>query len=622
MKRIFVLAFVLFVVFRGWFGLAPLSAGDWSFHFPEEIAHFFMWPLAWRFEFHGGLGGSGLFLAGLETYFLATARFFPWIISERVFWYIPFLLVGTFASIFLVKTMFPKCWFWLLTPIIFLTNTYILLITGGGQMGVAMAYAVAPLVLAQFVRLVHKPTFRRAIVTGLALSLIILFDPRITYVILLGVLLYWVMTPRSVGFLIIPFILAVLIHAFWLLPLVVFHVNPIESLGSAFNSIASVKFFSFADFSHALSLLHPNWPQNLFGKTSFLQPEFLLIPILAFSSLLFMSQRSDNRKTVTFFALVAISGVFLSKGANPPAGGIYLWLFAHVPFFNVFRDPTKFYLLTALAYSMLIPVALDRIGKKKAFISIVFVLFWLVTIRQAVTGQLGGTFTTHTVPSEYEVLKNIINQPDYFRTFWVPSIQRYGFSTFMHPAIDAATVHNTGTPSAMQLSRWGVKYVILPYDSQGEIFLDDRKYSEEIRNRFQKALDMNPNFVKKIIPGISPKLSVYETRDFNDHLWLEQGGRVSWNMISPVQYAVSISGLDHPAQLIFSESYDPYWQLDIGGRIIRSQQTNDALNSFLLPALGNASGTLEYLPQRYVWIGLGLSMLTLIGVIAGMYIIK
>jgi hypothetical protein len=628
----FVLILVLLVVYRGWLGLAPLSAGDWSFHFSEEVAHFFMFPSSWRVAFGGGLGGNGVFLAGLETYFLATARILyqltglPWAVSERILWYIPFLLVGAGSSIYLVRTVFPNLMLWWLTPIIFLTNTYILMITGGGQMGIAMAYAVAPLVLAQFIKLFDHPTTRRGIITGLILSLMVLFDPRITYVLMIGVLLWWLVSRSKPTFVFaLPFLCTVFIHAFWILPLLVFRVNPIESLGGAYNSVASVKFFSFADFSHALSLLHPNWPENLFGKVYFLQPEFLVIPILAFSSLFFIKQKSDNRKLITFFALLALLGVFLSKGANPPAGGIYLWLFAHVPGFNVFRDPTKLYLLTAIAYSILIPAALERIGKK--VLVIVFVLFWLFTIRQSVTGQLGGTFASHTVPSEYEVLKSVINQPDYFRTFWVPHVGRYGFSTYTHPSIDAGSVLNTSSPSAMltwidsdegkhQLARWSVRYVVLPYDSQGEIFLDDRKYSEKERNVFQKALDSSPDLIKKIIPGITTKMSVYEMMDYNDHLWVEdQNVKLTWRMISPTSYAVSISGLDRPARLIFSESFDPYWQLDIGDSTIRSQKTEDSLNSFSLPALATASGTLEYLPQRYVWSGMVISALTIIGII-------
>lgn len=641
----FVLLFVFGgIIFHSWFGNTPLSSGDWSFHFPEEISNFILSPSSWMFWYQGGLGGNWVFLTGLETYFLTTARIFyqltglPWTISERILWYLPFLLIGTYASVFLMRTIVPRFVLWWLTPVIFLTNTYILMITGGGQMGIAMAYALAPLVLAQFIRFLREPTFRRSIITGFVLSIMILFDPRIAYVVLLGVFVYWSVAMvfertariRYVHFLVIPFVLAVLAHAFWILPLVVFRISPMESMGSAYNSVASVKFFSFSDFSHALALLHPNWPENLFGKVYFLQPEFLLIPVLAFFA--FMKRKTSP--SIISMGFIAILGVFLAKGANDPGGWMYLWLFTHVPGFNVFRDPTKFYLLIAIAYSILIPVALDRIGKK--WVYVVFVLFWLITIRQAVTGGLGGTFVAHTVPSEYEVLKDVINQPEYFRTLWVPHVQRYGFLTYMHPAIDAGTVLDTSTPSAMlawinskegeqQLARWSVKYIVLPYDSQGELFLDDRKYSEKQRNVYETALDANPNIIKKIIPDMSPKLSVYETSGFNDHFWLEQGigmGTLSWRMKSPTNYTLSVSGLDRPATLIFSESYDPYWQLDIGGRIIRSEKTQDSLNSFSLPVLATASGTLEYLPQHYVWIGLAVSAVTMIGAAVALAVLQ
>ncbi|MCX6705171.1 MAG: hypothetical protein NT162_02430, partial [Candidatus Woesebacteria bacterium] len=407
-KRIFTIILPLSVillivwVFRFWFSPDVISSGDFGYLSNNAIDRLYIYPYLWNTSFGSGLGGNITYILALNTFYYASALLlhnifrFGWEVIERIVWFWPFLLISVLTSTYLFKKMFPQNNFWIFSSLIFLFNTYTLMLVSGGQMGVAMAYAVAPLVLAQFIRLVNNATFRRAIVTGLTLSLLILFDPRIAYVVLLGVLLYWVIAMifektvsiRKVFFLGIPIVIAGLIHAFWILPLLWFQVNPIESLGSAYNSLVSVKFFSFADFSHALSLLHPNWPENLFGKVYFLQPEFLIIPILAFSSLLFIKPKSDNRRPaspaggpVIFFALLAIVGIFLSKGANPPAGGIYLWLFAHVPGFNVFRDPTKFYLLTAIAYSMLIPVALDRIGKK--VLIIVFVLFWLFTIRQA-----------------------------------------------------------------------------------------------------------------------------------------------------------------------------------------------------------------------------------------------
>ena len=64
-------------------------------------------------------------------------------------------------------------------------------------------------------------------------------------------------------------------------------------------------------------------------------------------------------------------------------------------------------------------------------------------------------------------------------------------------------------------------------------------------------------------------MSVYETITYTDHLWLEGGNNatLSWRMTNPTSYTVTIKGMEIPAKLIFSESYDPYWQLDIGGRI-------------------------------------------------------
>ena len=256
-------------------------------------------------------------------------------------------------------------------------------------------------------------------------------------------------------------------------------------------------------------------------------------------------------------------------------------------------------------------------------LGIVFVLFWLVTVRQAVTGQLGGTFTHHAIPTEYEVLKDLISQPEYFRTFWVPRWQRYGFSSYMHPAVDAAAVLDTGSPSAIlnwldskegmeALSRWSVKYVILPYDSQGEIFLEDRKYSGSQKGEFETVLDANRFLVKKQIPGLTANMSAYETGQYYDHLRLEENAAaLSWDMISPVRYRVSISGLSKPDQIIFSESYDSYWLLTIEDKTYRSEKANNGINSFSIPAVGTANGTLEYLPQRYVWIGLGISIVTI-----------
>ncbi len=80
-----------------------------------------------------------------------------------------------------------------------------------------------------------------------------------------------------------------------------------EDVGSNVTSVAAVQFFSFAKLDNAIALLHPNWPENIFGKVSFFRSEFLLLPIIAFSPLLFLFRTKIKKKehsTVLFFILL------------------------------------------------------------------------------------------------------------------------------------------------------------------------------------------------------------------------------------------------------------------------------------------------------------------------------
>lgn len=55
-----------------------------------------------------------------------------------------------------------------------------------------------------------------------------------------------------------------------------------------------------------------------------------------------------------FFALLALLGVFLSKQVAPPGGVIYKILFEYFPGFSAFREASKFFVLIAMSYSVMI----------------------------------------------------------------------------------------------------------------------------------------------------------------------------------------------------------------------------------------------------------------------------
>ena len=218
------------------------------------------------------------------------------------------------------------------------------MIVGGGQMGLALGYALAPLAIGA--------ALKHPLGAGVILAFQIMFDPRIALLTLIAmVFLAGLKKTFGAGF------LGLLPHLFWLLPTLA---AKRELLPAGLSESGWLGFLSVAEFSKTLALLHPNWPENIFGKTYLMRPGFLVLPILAYAFLLF----NPKSKTILLFALLGLIGAFLAKGVNPPAGFIYAWLFENIPGWQMFRDPTKFYFLVVLAYSFLVPYTLEAISLK------------------------------------------------------------------------------------------------------------------------------------------------------------------------------------------------------------------------------------------------------------------
>jgi len=494
----FVVILAILFIFLPWFSLSgTLSSGDWPYLFVENIKEFAFFSEDW--------------ILWLTPYYQTTSKIFvqylnlPWELVERIFWFWPLLILSIFSSYYLTRSI--------IGILVYTTNTYILMLVGGGQMGVAMGYALAPLVLGRFINPQSSIfNLQYILITGLILAVQMMFDPRIAYVSLIAIVLYYALFARAKLILriLVSVGIALVLNSWWIIKIMQ---GVTSQVGANFESVEGLVYFSFSDFSHAFSLLHPNWPENIFGKTYFMKPEFIILPILAYSSLLFMNSKFKiqnsklqfkSQKLVLFFALLGIIGAFLVKGVNEPFGFINLWMFEHIPGFTMFRDPTKFYLLVVLSYSALIPFSVYSIYdwlkskvqvKSQNFLPNLFLIFTILYliffIRPAVLGQ-GGTFKPHAIPQEYISLKNfILGQKEPFNTLWVPKVQRYGFYSKSNEALSADQLFGVSSISAILrqlreprtedlIKNLNIKYVIVPYDSQKEIFLKDRKYDPSL----------------------------------------------------------------------------------------------------------------------------------------------
>jgi hypothetical protein len=433
-----------------------------------------------------------------------------------------------------------------------------------------------------------------------------------------------------------------LLHAFWILPTAISGGNPLSTFGSEFTSYGMVKFLSFAKFENTISLLHPNWPENIFGKVYFMRSEFLILPVLAFSSLFFLrNEKKSRRELVLFFSLVAIIGAFLAKGANDPFGEIYNFLFTYVPGFSMFRDPTKWYALIAISYSILIPFATWKICErlklknKSLFFNLqnpffALILFCLLAlISPAISGRLSGIFQTTKIPQDYIALEKFLSQDNsFYRILLVPRSSKYSFYSTTHPIVQASgfldefdthklTKKLNNKKVQENLNEISIRYVIVPYDRDGEIFLKDRKYDEEAYLQTIKDISLAP-WLKKI-DGFG-RIAVFENLDYKEHFYVSNkqsaisNQKISYQYISPVEYKIDVRNVKKGDLLVFSESFDQNWSFTVNELKTKSQK-HSLFNGFELPRDGNYSVRVYYEPQKYVNIGLVISGITLASVI-------
>ncbi len=501
------------------------SAGDGPFYFAETIRQLGWFPVIWRAD--EGFGANHGFRLWYDYALQLIIKIFS-AIGFNWWWIDKFLWIGAIAlAIYTSYTLgkyFLKKPYAYLVPVVYVFNTYFLLLFSGGQLGVTWAYAYFPFVLVQFIRVIDENRgfdLSGATRRGLALALLITFDLRFSYLLLAALALYFLFTRKVHKILesLVSILIALGIHAFWILPTLVVGGAGVGVLDNEITNPGMLHFLSFADFSHALSLLHPNWPENLFGKVYFLQPEFLVIPVLAFASLLFIKAKTLG-KQMFFFALLAITGIFFAKGVNDPFGGVYTWVFTHIPGFVMFRDPTKFYVYIAVGYSILIPLVLERIDKK--IVLLVFVTFWIFTIRALFMGEMRGNFHPLQLPQEYVQLKNLLvadSVPS--RTLWIPQQEKFAYTSDTHPLLYAdqlfpgasfsAIASIAGTPNFVKtLSASGVGYVVVPEDLEKRLFLNDYRFDPEERRLLIDALKKTPF----VMDASFHNVAVFKTNEF------------------------------------------------------------------------------------------------------------
>jgi hypothetical protein len=553
LKNKYMLALIGLLFWTLWLP-GPRVAADYHFWYEEELAHLFSLPQVWR-NFLGteGLGQNAISTLWLWPaviiYSMFTKLGFGFSILTRLLGVIPTVLVGVYGINRLLKHYKISKWARFVGSLFFLTNTYFLLLIDGGQLFIAMAYSLLPLSYLLFLECIQDSKIQSIIKFSLATLVLSIFDIRIVSLLLLLVSLKFIFdifTKSRIGksaYLkagLAAFVILFGFHAYWLLPALVARVSVLSGI-SDLSSQADL--LTFSTLGNSMLMLQPHWFKNVFGQLTQIKAEFVVIPILAFAALSF----TKIKKTVAFWATVALISIFLGKGASDPLPGIYPWLLNNFPGFSIFRDSTKFYFPIAFSYSVLIGFTVNSILKKKwltvnaKWFKSVFVFsliaYFLFLARPVWTGKMTGLFSIPAYLSEHQEVRDFLeDDQDFGRVLWIPNSTPLAYSSPNHPQALGYLISEKRPFAIGRVGRYevnnflreapfmgelldiaAIKYIAYPYpDTRREVLKQDNvDYYYTFLNQLA-----NLPWVEKLVS--EPPVALLQTKENQDHFFLAQ----------------------------------------------------------------------------------------------------
>lgn len=470
---------------------------------------------------------------------------------------------------------------------VLLFNSYTL-VTQSGSILVMMGDALLVLWLAQLLRMslggVTRGRLIRFLLTGCVLSV---YEFRIfsMAVGLAGLAaLYvtiWKRSWRPPYLLAAGVTTALVFNLRWLIPL---------GRGGALtsNGITTRGLFgdSFYDLARSIALFHPFWT----GSTPAIfqvQPipfYFWIVPLGALGAVL-VSRRDP---LVVLFAAVALVGVMLCKQSGRPFPGLYRYLYEHVPGFNYFRESSKFYIIIALGYAVLVAVFADWVWRRRDGGDVrralaVFVVTALAAIpaanaRPLVNGSIQNIFRPRQAPLAYDAVDRLIPPGGvFYRTLWTPTVSRWAPYDLAHPTVGLSDLINgvwDGLPPTAGVSAGGtagledalarpgmqdlvsaasVRYVVVPLLDVGA---SDDVFGDADPGAYVGALGRVP-WLRRVNIGTALP-AVFENISWAPVV-VAQGATSARRSLS--QYSVQISGLHASTLLTLALPHDSSWVL-------------------------------------------------------------
>jgi len=503
-KLLFALGILIpvFIGFRFLFSSNQLVWGDAPFFYKEGLKELFFEPYTWL-ERGNTLGGvnSFLWLSPWMVLYGALGTVFNLSNGQiiRILFYFPSLILSILGPYFLGKYLkFSKVTIFI-SSLFYVFNTYYLLIVDGGQVGIALAYGMFPILILFLKKLLDDKSTINFFLALLFSFIATSIDPRF-YAIAFFTVVIWqifeaileknIVLLKNILYLVVSFLVLIPLNFYWINSYLKMGVPKIST------DVVSLQFNSLLN---SLFLYQPHWYQNIYGNISYPPFYFVLIPILIFSNLF----NKENKKTFSIIGTFIIFS-FLAKGSTPPFGEVFNLFIKVIPFAEVFRDSSKFFTPLILFGSILIGNTIEELNKKypKGIVLGLSFILILLLVNPLFLGKLNWNLSNKD-NAKFDSINNLIknDKDSFFRTAWFYEKSPIIYETMDKSSFDAKDLIsfrpfsslNAGSYDSlnfMHQGNWqdwfkllGIKYLVFS-GNQKNINLD-----QEVIDNWNKFLD-------------------------------------------------------------------------------------------------------------------------------------
>ena len=564
-----ILLFLIMVITRlDWFNpTSILYSGDWQFRYDYFVQQNWKSWLTWTSFDNVGSYNVQLYnypIRGVLWSIITLLGFsYDFAVKVSILW--PMSIISFFGTFLLGRRFFKNNLFAFVSTLFYNSTTYFLIMQTR-HLFIAIIYAFLPFYVYLFDRSLRKNRLVDWLIFSLFFSIGIFYELRMMFITVFVLFLYFLFNFKYGNWeknkdyyleffknVIISGFVVFFVNLFWILPLILIKDNNLED--TAGRPIFGDHLFTM---KQAIAIFRWSWTGGFEDRGFSIQPiePYLFIPpiiaFIGFFSIGTFGLKYKHKQYFLFGSIITVIGIFLTKQSDRPLEWFYKWAYENLPGFEVFREASKFYTITALGYFSLIGLTLSFLyknlrSKSKLIVNIVaFVLIItsFLNFKPFITKEIDSLFVSREVPEDYQKLADYLeSQDDDFKVAWIPHAMVYGYynwnksrhSFIYFPKngwdhLDYSDLANKETKDAILdiiekpysnniFDNLNIKYIVLPtrvVENYNDVYqgrggeIDEKDLN--IYNYYQKRLD-KIDYLEKVDIGAN-EFSLYKNNSY------------------------------------------------------------------------------------------------------------